>query len=186
MSEQAERVWEQLQALAERVLEHPKDLEPRDPIRLYGSLWRLWHFPAFAPHTTWTVLTPGRKAPPGAPALVREVSWDMPRDNQRVFGLDYGDGGKTDPRPSVRVRDAHLPGEELRRLSEVGSALAVPLLASARAADAEADLFGLETYEVSPFVRVQWRGDGPLSWRHFLDWVGELRAFLRRHLEQAG
>jgi hypothetical protein len=182
MSEQAERVWEQLQALAERVLEHPKDLEPRDPIRLYGSLWRLWHYPALAPQTTWTVLTPGRKAPPGAPALVREVSWDMPGDNQRVFG----DGSKPDPRPSVRVRDAHLPGEALRRLSEAGAALAVPLLASARAADADADLFGLETYEVSPFVRVQWRGDGPLSWRHFLDWVGELRAFLRRHLEQAG
>ena len=58
MSEQAERVWEQLQALAERVLEHPKDLEPRDPIRLYGSLWRLWHYPAFAPHTKNVAGTP--------------------------------------------------------------------------------------------------------------------------------
>ena len=67
MSEQAERVWERLQALAERVLEHPKDLEPRDPIRWFSSLWRLWHYPAFGPHTTWTILLPGRKTPPGAP-----------------------------------------------------------------------------------------------------------------------
>jgi hypothetical protein len=187
MSDEAERVWEQLQALAERLLEHPKDLPPRDPIRLYGSLWRLWHFPAFAPHTTWTILLPGRKGPTGAPPLVREVSWDHVRDNQRVFNLPPGpEGRKTDPRPSIRVRDAWLPAGELQRLSEQGGSLSVPLLTSARAADADEDLFGLETYEVSPFVRVQWRGAGPLPWRHFLDWVGELRAFVRRHLDQAG
>jgi hypothetical protein len=183
MSADRERVWEQLQALAERLLEHPKDLEPRDPIRLYNSLWRLWHYPASGPHRTLTVLTPGRKAPPGSAPLVREVVWEASRDHQRVFGEPAA--GAIDPRPALWLRDAALPAEELRRLSEVGSSLAVPLLASARAANADDDLFGLETYEVSPFVRVQWRGAGPLPWRHFLDWVGELWAFLQRRLDEA-
>jgi hypothetical protein len=187
MSDHPEAVWHQLQALAERLLEHPKDLPPRDPIRLYGSLWRLWHCPAFAPHTTWTILLPGRKVPPGALPLVREVSWDQVGDNQRVFNLPLtSEGRQTDSRPSMRVRDAELPAAELQRLIEHGGELSVPLLASARAADAEEDLFGLETYEVSPFVRLQWRGAGPLRWRHFLDWVGEVRAFVLRHLDQPG
>ena len=186
MSDSADRIWEQLQALAERVLEHPKDLEPREPIRWYGSLWRLWHYAAFGPHTTWTILLPGRKMPPDEPPRVREISWHKPHDHRRVFELDHGDGGKTDPRPSIRVRDASLPQPELGRLIEVGTELSVPLLASVRAADAEEDLFGLETYEVSPFVRIQWRGAGPLPWRHFLDWVSELRAFVQHHLDEAG
>ena len=65
MSDQAERVWEQLQALAERVLEHPKDLEPRELIRRYGSLWRLWHLPAFGrPINDTKPLFIAPKAPP--------------------------------------------------------------------------------------------------------------------------
>ena len=185
MSADRERVWEQLQALAERVLEHPKELEPRDPIRLYGSLWRLWHYPAAGSHRTLTVLTPGRKAPPGSAPRVREVVWDVPRDHQKVFETPVPTDGAIDGRPTLWLRDGELPAEELQRLSEVGAGLAVPLLASVRAANADDDLFGLETYEVSPFVRVQWRGAGPLPWRHFFDWVSELRAFLRRHLDQA-
>ena len=77
MSEQPEEVWAQVQALAERLLEHPKDLPPRDPIRLYGSLWRLWHYPAFAPHTSWTVLRPGRKGP-GRCRTTRQVRTAQP------------------------------------------------------------------------------------------------------------
>jgi hypothetical protein len=184
---EAFRVWEQLQARAERLLEHPKDLPPRDPIRLYNSLWRFWQYQTFGAQTTWTVLLPGRKAPRGAPPLAREVAWDMSGDNLRVLNLPLSpEGRKTDPHPSIRVRDAYLPPADLQRLLDAGTGLSVPLLASARAADAEEDLFGLETYEVSPFVRVQWRGAGPLPWRHFLDWVGEVRAFVLRHLDGAG
>jgi hypothetical protein len=180
MSADADSTWATLEALAVRLLEHPKDLEPRDPIRRYGSLWRLWHFPPFAPQTTWTILTPGRKSPDGSPPLVREVSWDRARDNERVFS---GDGNA---RPTVRLRDARLPDADLRRLVEEGARLAVPLVVFAKVVGVEQDLFGLENYEVSPFVRVQWWGEGPAEWRHFTDWVGAVREFVRCHLDEAG
>ncbi len=185
MTRDPDRTWAALEALAVRLLEHPKDLEPRDPIRRYGSLWRLWHYPPFAPQTTWTLLTPGRKAADGASPLVREVSWDRARDNERVFGSAGGEG-VADPRPSVRLRDGVLPVAELQHLIEEGGGLAVPLVVFARVVGVEQDLFGLETFEVSPNVRVQWWGEGPTEWRHFIDWVGAVRAFVGRHLDQAG
>ena len=126
MSADPDSTWATLEALAVRLLEHPKDLEPRDPIRRYGSLWRLWHFPPFAAQTTWTILTPGRKSPDGSPPLVREVSWDRARDNERISA------GSADARPSIRLRDAHLQEAELRRLIEEGARLAVPLVVFAK------------------------------------------------------
>ena len=41
--------------------------------------------------------------------------------------------------------------------------------------------FGLETYEVSPSVRLQWWCDGPTEWRHFTDWFAALRSFALRN-----
>ncbi|MCI0458431.1 MAG: hypothetical protein L0Z62_15815 [Gemmataceae bacterium] len=185
MSDEQERVWAELEARATRLLEHPKDLEPRESIRLYGCLWRLWHYPPFDAHTAWTILTPGRKAPPGALPLVREVTWDQASDNQRVLGLPLNlEGRASDPQPSIRVRDALIPADDLRHFVEEGAGLAVPLVVFEKAAALDEDVFGLETYEVSPFVRVQWWGVGPAAWRHFTDWVAGLRAFALRHLDE--
>jgi hypothetical protein len=175
MNDEHERVWAELEARATRLLEHPKDLEPREPIRRYSSLWRFWHFPPFAAHTVWTILTPGRKAPTGALPMVREVTWDQ-----------VGDHDHPPEAPWIRVRDALFPEDELRRLVEEGARLAVPLVVFAKAAALDEEVFGLETYEVSPFVRVQWWGAGPAAWRHFTDWVAAVRAFVLRQLDEAG
>src|SRR5262249_26076121 len=159
-----ETLWAELQGRAERLLEHPKDLEPREPIRRYSAVLRLWHHPAFGPQTSWTVLTPGRKAPPGSLPLAREVTWDREADNRRVFEPGQG------PLPSVRIRDAILPEQELRQVLEAGLGHAVPLIVFTGVRVVDGEYFGLETYEVSPFVRVQWWNEGPVAWRHFTDW----------------
>jgi hypothetical protein len=184
MSDDRDALWAHLQARAERLLEHPKDLEPREPLRRYGSLWRLWHHPPYGPLTAWTVLTPGRKAPPGSPPRVREVTWDRPGDSERLFATAPPPGTLA-AEPTMRLRDALLPDDVLRRLIEEGSRIVVPLLVFSRAAPVDEDLYGLETYEVSPYVRLQWWGAGPPGWRPFLDWVRGLRDFVRRHLDEA-
>ncbi|HYT93723.1 MAG TPA: hypothetical protein VEL76_33700 [Gemmataceae bacterium] len=181
MSDNRDDIWVELQARAERALEHPKDLDVRETIRRYGSLWRLWRFPSVGVLTAWTVLMPGRKTVPGAPPRVREVTWDRPADNQRLFGPEPSLAAQ----PTLRVRDALLPPDELQRFIDAGASIAVPLLAFSKAAPVDEDLFGLETYEVSPYVRLQWWGEGPQQWRPFLDWVAGLRVFLGRHLDEA-
>lgn len=186
MSADLEQAWAELEARAQRLLEHAREVEPREPNQRYGSLLRLWHFPAFAPQVTWTILSPGRKAPAGAPPVVREVTWDRTRDHSRMF--DAAEGIEPVPRiaPSIRLRQATLPDDDLGRLMEVGANLTVPLVGCANANGLDAEYFGMETYAVSPNVRVQWWCEGPLEWRHFIDWVAGLRGFLQHHLDQPG
>ena len=178
-----ETIWAALEAQTQRWLEHPKDLEPREPIRRYSSLWRLWHFPAFGRQTTWTILTPGRKAPVGAMPLAREVSWDRGLDHRRVFDPVEWPKSGFNAQPTLGVRDAELPAEHLQGLREAGARLAVPIVVAPHTVGVDGEFFGLETYEVSPFVRVQWWNDGPAEWQHFIDWVASVRAFVTHRLD---
>jgi hypothetical protein len=184
MSADLDQLWAELEARAQRLLEHAREVEPRQPHQRYGSLLRLWHFPAFAPQITWTILTPGRKAPPDTPPVVREVSWDRARDHARMF--DGVEGSVSSAAPTIRLRQATLPEAELRSLLELGANLTVPLVDCSNATGLDAEYFGLENYEVSPNVRVQWSGEGPVQWRHLIDWVASLRRFLQHHLCQSG
>jgi hypothetical protein len=187
MSIDREQLWGELEAQAQRWLEHPKEVEPRDAIRRYGSLLRLWHYPAFAPQQTWTILTPGRKGAPGSRPVVREVTWDRPADYQRVIDpVQEVQVRVAGWNPSITLREAVLPEDELQALLEVGSNLSVPLLVFAKSVGLDGAYFGLETYEFSPHARVQWWCDGPVEWRHFTDWVTELRGFLQRCLDRPG
>src|SRR4051812_49725056 len=85
MNDDCELAWAALEARAQRLLEHAREIEPRAGVRHHGSLWRFWHFPAFGHQTTWTVLTPGRRASQEAQPRVREVVWDRSADQQRIF-----------------------------------------------------------------------------------------------------
>jgi hypothetical protein len=178
MNVDRETDWVELEAHAVRLLEHAKEVEPRESVRPYGSLLRLWHFPAFGPQTTWTLLTPGRKAPADAPLLVREVTWDREGDHRRVFEQNQAAA------PTLRLREAILVASELERLLALGASLTVPILLSGNTVGLDGEYHGLETYAVSPNVRAQWWCEGPVEWRHFTDWVAELRAFLARTLDK--
>jgi hypothetical protein len=183
MSDECERAWAELERLAQRLLEHPRELEPREPIRNYGSLLRLWHYPAFGLQRTWTLCLPGRKAAPGAAPLVREVAWDRRVDQQRLFGPGAGDSGALYVRPSLGLRDAFLPAAEVQLFLEEGARLAVPVVGFTERTGLDGDFYGIETYEVSPNVRLQWWQEGPVEWRHFTDWAAGLRGLFMRHLE---
>ncbi|MCS6852153.1 MAG: hypothetical protein NZ700_13405 [Gemmataceae bacterium] len=182
MSASVEYGLAELEAQAWRLLEHPKEIEPRDPIRRFGSVLRLWQYPAHGPQRSWTILTPGKKTPPGAGPLVREVVWDRDQDLERL--PRFPAGGPC--RPTIRVRDATLPDEELRQFLDRGAELAIPVVGCAERAGLDGEFFGLETYDVSPHVRLQWWCEGPRAWRHFVDWVTSLRAFVQQQLDGAG
>ncbi len=186
MSDDREQAWAELEARAQRLLEHAREVEPRDPVRRYGSLLRLWHWTAFDRQTTWTILTPGRKAPPGAGPLVREVTWDRAADQRRLFDACAADSSSAGNRPQIGLREAALPLPELQRLLAIGNQLMVPLVGVTQTVGLDGDYFGVETYEVSPNVRLQWWGTGPTEWRHFTDWVAEVRTILQHCLDQTG
>jgi len=180
MSEQRDQDWAELEARAHRLLEHAKEVEPRDEIRRYGSLLRLWHSPAFGALKSWTLLTPGRKCHPGAEPCVREVAWDRSTDHQRIYELP----AKTNAAPTIILREAGLSLAELNRLLAAGSDLTVPIVGISHSVGVDGEYFGVETYEVSPSIRLQWWCAGPLEWRHFTDWIAQIRLTLQDRLEQ--
>lgn len=186
MSADRDLFWAEVQARAERLLEHAREVEPRDIVRRYSSHVRLWHYSAFGPHVTWTILTPGRKCPLDAPSLVREITWDQMADRRWVF--DPSEAVRTPPvnRPIIQLREAALPVDRLEELLRDGASLAVPLLGFPGTLGLDGEFWGLENYQFSPNIRIQWWCEGPPVWRHFIDWVGLLRSFLRRCLDEAG
>jgi hypothetical protein len=184
MNDDRDVAWLRLEAQAQRLLEHAKEIEPRDVVRRYGSVLRVWHFPAFAPQVTWTILEPGRKTPANAPFLVREVTWDNAADRRWLYDPGRELGQEIVNRPHISLREAVLPADELEKHLRTGAALAVPLLGMPRLGGLDGEFWGLETYAFSPNVRVQWFCDGPTEWHHFTSWVAEVRAFLIRCLEQ--
>jgi hypothetical protein len=179
MTPQLNEAWAALEARAQRLLEHAREVPPRDEVRHFGSLLRLWHLPANQSPCHWTILVPGRRTADAEPR-VREVVWDRDADERRLF--DARDISAT---PAIRLREAIVPSVELNRLVAAGRDLSVPMLASAEMAGLDGEYFGIETYEVSPNVRAQWWCEGPTEWRHFTDWVASLRAFLLECLRSA-
>jgi hypothetical protein len=186
MTPDSETAWAELETRALRLLEHAKEVEPRAPVRRYGSLLRFWHYPAHGPQTAWTILRPGRKTPGAGWPKVREVTWDRVPDQQRLFDPDVLQAGDLDSTPTLRLREADLPEREIQALVAAAADLAVPLVMFSHKVGLEGEYFGLETYEVSPSVRLQWWGAGPIEWRHFTDWCGQVRCLLVEHLDKTG
>jgi hypothetical protein len=189
MSDDQDKAWADLEAQAYRFLEHAKEVEPREVVRRYTSVLRLWHFPAFEAQVTWTILEPGKgrpKLPPDAPTLVREVTWDNQSDRRWMYdpGRELAKGIVR--RPNIRLREALLPNDDFDNLIQTGANLAVPLIGMPRVLGLDGEFWGVETYAFSPNVRLQWFCAGPTEWRHFTTWVEELRAFLTRCLDQTG
>ena len=182
MNTDRDSAWAELVARAERLLEHPKDHDPRGIIRAYGSVLRVWRFPSFGVQTTWTILKPGPKAAPSSSPMVRELTWDRDGDQERAFDP----GNASMPRWTIKVRDGIIPPAELQRRFDAGALLSLSVVGCSNTVALDGEYFGLETYEGSPFARLQWWCDGPTEWRHFTDWVSELRTFLLRCLDGTG
>jgi hypothetical protein len=186
MTPDSEAAWAKLESRAQRLLEHAREVEPREPVRRHGSILRLWHYPAYGPQKSWTLLRSGRKTTEPRGARVREVTWDRGCDERRLFPSDVSRAGGAGSEPTILLREADLEEAEVEALLSAAGNLAVPVVLFAHTVGLDGEFWGLETYEVSPSVRLQWWGRGPVAWRHFTDWFDQLRTLLLKRLEQTG
>jgi hypothetical protein len=164
-------------------LGHAQELEPVGPVRRLQPELRVWHYPAFHPWVSWTVLREGRSSGGVARLWVREVSWDMPADMRRLSDPMEGLRCGFHTRPTLGVRDAELPAEQYQSLASAGSEVRIPIVTPDHAFGLDGETFGIETGDHFARFRCEWWGDGPQEWTDWVRWVAILRAFLRRCLE---
>jgi hypothetical protein len=113
-----------LETRGQRALEDATQHEPREVVRYLRPLLRLWRYPAFFAHTSWTVFDPPDQADM---RLVRQVQWDRPHDLRRFADPLEGVKQGFHAPPSVGVRDARVADDRLRAHLEELSRLPIPV-----------------------------------------------------------
>src|SRR5271166_2993982 len=108
MPSNSETFWTELEARAQRLLEHAREVEPREPVRRHGSILRLWHYPAYGPLISWTLLRSGRKKPKPTGSKVREVTWDRAPDIKRLFDSQELRTWESNAAPTIQLRETDL------------------------------------------------------------------------------
>jgi hypothetical protein len=169
-----------LEAQAFRLLEQAEELEPRMARQSRTLMLRLWHYPSFDAHRSWTVVTSHRTGAPPPYLLVREVTWDRLGDSRRLTdpleGLKHG----FHSRPSLAVRDAEIAPASLDSFLRTAPLLSFPIIGIGGPVGLDGESFGIECGDLFQKVRLEWWGNGPPEWRAFTAWAQEIRDFLAR------
>jgi len=163
------------------LLEGADRIEPQDPIRNLPPQFRLWHYPAFSAHKSWTIF---KSRSQNSQSVVREVTWDFLADNARLddplVGLKQG----FHTNPTVVVRDGKLPDDEFSILIEEGRRLNIPLIGIEQGVGLDGEISGIELFGFDR-VRLEWWCEGPMEWRALTDWVEKFRVFLSNQIERS-
>ena len=159
---------ETLESGGRRALEEAAQQEPQEVVRDLRPLLRLWHYPAYFAHTSWTVFGPIGKS---HTRLVRQVRWDRPHDMSRFSDPLEGVKQGFHAPPSVSVRDAPVAEGLLRRHLRELSKLPIPVVGIEEPVGLDGEIFGLKVYH-------SWGQRAP-TFRHGEEWPLAL-AFVER------
>ena len=163
------------------LLEGADRIEPQDPIRNLPPQIRLWHYPAFSAHKSWTIF---KSRSQNSQSVVREVTWDFLADNARLADPLVGLKQGFHTNPTVVVRDGKLPDDEFSILIEQGRRLNIPLIGIEQRVGLDGVTSGIELFGFDR-VRLEWWCEGPKEWRALTDWVKKFRVFLSDQIERS-
>src|SRR5215813_10975640 len=125
MGEKRQAELNELRRRAMILLKGADGIEPRDPIRGLLPELRLWHYPAFSAHKSWTIFKPRSQ---NSQIVVREVTWDFLADSARLLDPLVGLKQGFHTNPTIVVRDGKLPDYEFSSLIVQGRRLNIPLI----------------------------------------------------------
>jgi hypothetical protein len=174
--------WESIERNALWALEHAADLSPREPVSGTAPLLRVWAYRSNGTFSSWTVLSSAGTSDLGRPT-VREVVWNRDQDERHLASAQGKNKLRTKPQSTIRVRDAQILSEDFGPFLEAAARLTVPARA-AQDPDSQEDSFGIEGYRSLAYLRVEWRGSGPVEWAETIGWVVRLRKLLAASLQE--
>ncbi len=119
--------------------------------------------------------------------VVREAVWQRSADLSRVHQEMKRSSQSVTFRPTVRVRDAEVPAEQLATiLSEAGGfRLPVAWFRNTESVTSDVGGHGFEFFsrdQPPAALKLEWSYDTPQNWEPVLDWCGRLRQFLENCL----
>jgi hypothetical protein len=165
----------EMEKRAEGYLQDATTIPSAPLLNAYSLRFRLWHYPAFEAHRSWSVFEL-RSRRESAQFVVRQVTWDRPHDCQRLRDplLGLQEGFHSDPK--IELRDRPLDPSELA--TRLAAAQSLPVLIVGRYTGVCLDgvRFGFEERNGSP--RLEWCCDGPAEWREFTSWATAMMIWL--------
>ncbi len=171
----------ELEARAQHALEHAEQLEPREAVSDFCPMLRLWHYPAFFDHKSWTIFCPIGPNRGNGSVPIREVAWVRTHDLRRFADpLEWlKQGSRTSP--TIHTRDARMPTRDIQLLLAELAKVPVPTVGIEVQWGLDGEVFGFE--DCAPrflHARLEWWGDGPEEWRAFTQTVARLRTALQQ------
>ncbi len=154
------------------------------PKNLIAS-FRLWHYPAAGPQSSWAVFHPRVDDPMAAAPRVRRLLWDRDADLERLAL-----GPKRRPRlePTLTRREADLDAHPLAAFMTAAANLTMararltPPYVSGQPPEFGLEGFDLEGRDGRPIVRMEWGRNPPLQMEGVAGWADQVRSWLRRSL----
>jgi len=156
-------LWRTLEEQALWLLAHGDQGSPRESIQAMAQELRLWRYLRNGAYTSWGILMPVRENR-GKRALVREVTWDRPRDWKRSMGTVEHLKRRPSNDPSLKIRDAELRWTELAPFLDWAAGLPPGLSGPIPPRNSVEHLYGLEGFRSFTHLRFEWAGDGPPAW----------------------
>jgi len=173
--------WETTEKNALWALGHAVDLSPRDPVAGMSPILRLWEYGSPGTSTSWTILSSAGSDELRRP-MVREVVWKRLQDEKHRASADRKRKRRTKAQSTIQVRDAEISSNDLHPFMAAAARLFVPSTASKRAS--AGDSCGIEGYRSLAYLRMEWRGSGPVEWAETIAWVSRLRELLAASLKE--
>ena len=169
----------ELEYRARQALEHSEAHEPVDALDRMRIMLRVWSYPAFFNHVSWSVFESHVDEAGKRQTLVREVMWDRTHDLARFSDPLEGVRQGFHSPPTLHVRDAAVPPREYRQLLRDIAANPIPLVQFQPIIGLDGEQFGIASEAGFNSARVEWWADGPEEWQDFIAAVMRLRAFLQ-------
>lgn len=173
--EQRDSEFYQLERLAMGYLTTPHTIPKADDLEKWRFCLRLWHYPSFSESRAWALYQRHEGGSRQVRSLVRQVTWDQPRDSSRLLnplkGLEEGFHSL----PTIEVRDRPVDSAELESRFEELTGISFPAFASS-GIGIDGEIFGIDRRDRGSIV--EWWCDGPDSWSELTSWATRMRDWL--------
>ncbi len=154
---------------AYRLLADSRLIEGASSLRAWHEHLRVWHYPAFRTHTSWSVFTRRRPTDREPAYLLRVASWDMPDDARRFHDPLYGLSERLRPLPSVTAQDYQLSTTAFEeRFAALRQVSMSPFAQHPIGIDGE--VYGVQTQR----LRFDWWCEAPSGWTELERQIMEL------------